>query len=96
MFCDKDAAYKAEIIWVLKFLQACISGSLCDRIDDVFEAMFLGKLPPQMLVSAEEAMYLITDAGHPHCKQSLTKDIGEACFALEHNETLIDTLTMNI
>ena len=60
MFCDKYAAYKLELIWVLKSLQSYICAALCNGIIDVFEAMFPDKLPPRMLVSVRKAMYLIS------------------------------------
>ena len=45
IFCDKDAEYKAEIIWVFKSLQAFMSEGSVDGIIDLFKAMFPGKLP---------------------------------------------------
>ena len=87
MFCDKDAAYKAEIIWILKSLQASMFAASYDGITDVFEAIFPGKLPPTMLMIAKKAMYMITDGLRHHCKQSFMKDIGEAYFVLEYGKS---------
>jgi len=50
--------------------------------------MFPGKLPPGMFMGVKKAMYLITDALHPYCKQNLImKDMDEAHFVLECKET---------
>ena len=38
-------------------------------------------------MSVKKAMYIIIDALHPHCKQNLLKDMGEAYFVLEYNKT---------
>jgi len=87
IFCDKDAAYEEEIICVLKSLQASMSAASCDKIINVFNAMFSGKLPSEMSMSVEKAMYLITDVRHSHCKQSPMKDLVEAYFVLEYDGT---------
>ena len=64
-----------------------MSVASCDRVIDVFEAIFFGKLPPGMLMSANKAIYVITDALHLHCKQNLMKNLGEAQSVLEYNKT---------
>ena len=64
-----------------------MSAASCDEIIDVFEATFPGKLPLRMLMSAEKAKCLITDALHSDCKQNLMKDMGEAHFVLKYDET---------
>ena len=87
MFCDKDAGYKVEIVWVLKSLEASMSAALCDGMFNGFEAIFFVKLLPWMLMGTNKAMHIISDALHPHCKQNLMKNIGEAYFVLEHDKT---------
>jgi len=59
-----------------------MSVALCDGIIDIFEAIIPCKILPGKLISVKKPVHLITAALHPHCKQNLMKDIGEAHFVL--------------
>ena len=86
MFCERDAAYKAELIWALQTVHSSISANSSDRIVATFHAMFPGMISDEMSLCAMKLMYLITDALHPYCKQMLVKDI-QSYLVLEYDET---------
>ena len=75
MFSERDAAYKAELIWALQTVQSSMSADSSDHIVTTFHAMFLGKIPDRMCLSAKKLTYLIIDALHSYFKQMLVKDI---------------------
>ena len=86
MFCERDAAYKAVLIWALQTVQSSMSANSSDHIVATFHAMFPGKISDEMPLCAKKLMYLITDALHPYCKQMLVKDI-QSYLVLEYDET---------
>jgi len=86
MFCERDAAYKAELIWALQTVQSSMSADSSDHIVGTFHAMFPGKISDGMYLCVKKLMYLITDALHPYCKQMLVKDI-QSYLVLEYDET---------
>ena len=86
MFCVRDVAYKAEVIWAHQTLQSSMSANSSDHMVTTFYAMFPGKIPGRMSLCAKKLSHLITDALYPHCKQMLVKDI-QSYFALEYDET---------
>ena len=86
MFCEHDAAYKAELIWVLQTVQSSISANSSDHIVATFRGMFPSKMSNGMSLCAKKLIYLITNALHPYCKQMLVQDI-QSYFVLEYVET---------
>ena len=76
MFCERDAAYKAELIWALQTVQSSMSADSSDHIVGTFHAMFPSKIRAGMCLSAKKLTY--SDhrrAASFYFNQMLVKDI---------------------
>jgi len=68
-FNPRDAAAKAEILWVIKMVNEDWSfSSATDGIKDLFSVMF-GEIPKGFSLSNTKAHYIVTDALGPYFKK---------------------------
>lgn len=88
VFCVKDKATKAELIWCLKVIASNFAVQpACEHIKEVFEAMFPNAVPNDFSLSRTKARYLICDALAPFFKSEMLKDLDESYYVLCFDET---------
>lgn len=87
MFSPRDAAAKAELIWLLKCIASDFPAASCDGIADTFSAMFPDVDVFKFSLSRTKARYLVTDALAPYFRETWLKEARESIFTLCYDET---------
>ncbi|KAE8738402.1 hypothetical protein FOCC_FOCC016123 [Frankliniella occidentalis] len=85
----RDAAMRAELIWVLKCVQGSYSLLSCDNFVDTLKAM-LGEehIPDGMSLGRTKAAYLMTDALGPYFRNLMLEDARKAVsYSVCYDET---------
>lgn len=87
MLSTRDAAAKAELIWVLKCTASDFPAASCDGIRDIFNAMFLNAVPSDFSLSKTKVRYLVSDALAPHFRVAQLNEIRDTFYTLCYDET---------
>ena len=87
MLRERDAASRAEIVWVLKSIASSFAAASCDHIAEVFQTMFPDAVPEGLSLNAKKMTCLLTEAIYPYFQEILVEDIQKSDFLLEYDET---------
>lgn len=87
LFHPKEPTARAELIWAMKSVVSNIAPSVCDDLNDVFNAMFPHAVPEDFSLGRTKLSYLVTDALGPYFYNLLIHKAKNTHYALLYDET---------